>query len=147
MIENTSKCIRGRNNGRQVAKDCIHMMEMVAGGEDAQRQNPNLITIENTVPPLQHDTVQIEGLMEYTRRGLPIGPSSQIASGATGPVSLAGCLVQLNAEVLAEITLAQLINPGTPVLYGTVASVMDMKTTSFRYGAAELGMMNVAAAQ
>jgi trimethylamine--corrinoid protein Co-methyltransferase len=147
MIENTSKCIRGRNNGRQVAKDCIHMMEMVAGGEDAQRQRPNLLGIPVTVPPLQHDAAQIDGLIEYARRGLPMGPSSQIASGATGPVSLAGCLVQLNAEVLAEITLAQFVNPGTPVLYGTVASVMDMRTTSYRYGAAELGMMNAAAAQ
>ena len=147
MAENTSKCIRGRNNGSQIAKDCIYMMELVAGGEGVQREKPNLIAIENSVPPLQHDTVQIEGLMEYARRGLPIGPSSQIALGATGPVSLAGCLVQLNAEVLAGITLAQLVNPGTPVLYGTVASVMDMKTTSFRYGAAELGILNVAVAQ
>ena len=68
-------------------------------------------------------------------------------AGATGPATLAGLLVQQNAENLSGIVIAELFNPGAPILYGSVATVMDMRTGAAAFGAVELGMMNIASAQ
>lgn len=80
----------------------------------------------------------IEGMMEYTRLRQIVVPSPEIMAGATGPVTLAGMMVQHNAEVLSMITLMQLMSPGTPVLYGAVSTIMDMRTTMTRLGSPEV---------
>jgi len=89
----------------------------------------------------------IEGMMEYTRLRQIVVPSPEIMAGATGPVTLAGMMVQHNAEVLSMITLMQLMSPGTPVLYGAVSTIMDMRTTMTRLGSPEVGITHVGFAQ
>jgi trimethylamine--corrinoid protein Co-methyltransferase len=65
----------------------------------------------------------------------------------TAPATLAGLLSQTNAEILSGIVIAELFKPGAPILYGSVATVMDMRTGAAAFGAVELGMVNIAAAQ
>ena len=60
-----------------------------------------------------------------------------ILAGASGPVSLPGLLALENAEILAGITLSQLVSPGAPVVYGSTSSQMDMKTSTGPVGAPE----------
>jgi trimethylamine--corrinoid protein Co-methyltransferase len=146
-ILNTSKTFRGRCMGKQVAIDCIRMACILAGGLEELRKRPNLITISNTVSPLVLERNQTEGLIEYARVGLPVGVSSEISAGGTGPITLAGSLAVQNAEVLSGIILTQLINPGAPVLYGTVANIMDMRTGQMCLGSIEVGLLNIATAQ
>lgn len=147
QITNSSKAIKGRAHGKQAARDCIQMAEMLAGGEKDLRAKPNIHVLISTLSPLMLDKVQIEGLMEYVAKGLPCIMASAVMSGATGPVTLPGTIVQTNAEVLAHIILAQMISPGTPVVYGSASTVIDMKTSFMRYGAIEQGLINVAVAQ
>jgi trimethylamine--corrinoid protein Co-methyltransferase len=68
-------------------------------------------------------------------------------AGSTGPVTLAGVLAQQNAEILAGIVLAQLILPGTPVLYGSTSSNIDMRTGALSIGSPELSLCIGAHAQ
>ena len=68
-------------------------------------------------------------------------------AGGTGPASLAGSLVVQNAEVLSGLVIAQLVNPGTPVVYGTVSTLMDLSTGNIAYGSIEQSLLNVASAQ
>ena len=68
-------------------------------------------------------------------------------AGSTGPITLAGVLAQQNAEVLAGIALAQLVNPGVPVVYGSTSTNIDMKTGSLAIGSPELSLMTIASAQ
>jgi trimethylamine--corrinoid protein Co-methyltransferase len=68
-------------------------------------------------------------------------------AGSTSPVTLAGTLVQLNAEQLSGIVLTQLVRPGTPVLAGYIPGVVDMRSGGYLGGAVEFGMMQAAAAQ
>jgi trimethylamine--corrinoid protein Co-methyltransferase len=68
-------------------------------------------------------------------------------SGVSAPATLAGLLVQQNAEVLAGIVVSQLVNPGTPVLYGTASTVLDMRTGGAALGGPEVGLLNLATAQ
>ena len=147
QINNSNKVLKGRVNGGHVARDCIEMAEMVAGGEGEMGKKPNLYVLANCVSPLTLETSQIEGLIEYASRGLPVIIASEILAGGTGPITLAGTLVQQNAEVLSHIMLVQMVRPGAPVIYGSASSVMDMKNSNLRYGAVEQGMIDVAVTQ
>jgi trimethylamine--corrinoid protein Co-methyltransferase len=146
QLRNTDKCVRGRARGTSVARDCVTMMAMLSGEEELARR-PMLLCMVNSTSPLQWDKPMIEGMMEYVRLGQIVAPSPEIMAGATGPVTLAGMMTQHNAEVLSMITLMQLVNPGTPTLYGAVSTVMDMKTCTTRLGSPELGITHVGFAQ
>ena len=65
----------------------------------------------------------------------------------TSPVTLAGTVAQLNVEALSGVLLAQIVNPGTPVLFSIVPTTADMRTMAFLFGAVENGMMNALGAQ
>jgi len=69
--------------------------------------------------------------MEIARYGLPLVTSTAPAAGAPAPITLAGTLVQQNAEALIGVILSQLVNPGTPVFYSAVPLTMDMRTELF----------------
>jgi trimethylamine--corrinoid protein Co-methyltransferase len=86
-------------------------------------------------------------LMEIVRSGLPVALSSAPMAGLTSPITLAGTLVQLHAEELSGIALTQMLEPGTPVLYGGVPSMTDMHELDYVGGGVEFGLMNAAIAQ
>jgi trimethylamine--corrinoid protein Co-methyltransferase len=104
----------------------------------------------NPISPLQYFPEETNGILRVAESGDParlIMISPMVMMGATGPVTLAGTLVQNNAEVLAGTVLAQLVGPGTPVIYGCVSTVMDLRTAENSLGHFETGMLNVAAVQ
>ena len=67
--------------------------------------------------------------------------------GATSPVTLAGNLVIQNVDSLIGVCLTQLVNLGTPVIYGSVASATDFRDLKYITGAIEMGLLNAAGAQ
>jgi trimethylamine--corrinoid protein Co-methyltransferase len=146
-LRNSGKVIKGSPRGRSTAEDCIRMAAVLAGSEEDLRRHPNIFTTVNPVTPLQHDQGQTEGLIEYASYGLPIDITSEPQAGATAPVTLAGLLAQQTADVFSGIVLAQLVNPGTPVWYGTCGTIMDMKVGRIALGAVEAGLINAASAQ
>ncbi|RLI43750.1 hypothetical protein DRO69_08955 [Candidatus Bathyarchaeota archaeon] len=147
QIKNTEKCIRGRARGSVIAKDCLKMVSMAAGSEEELMRKPMLLCMVNPTSPLQWGTTMIEGALEYVKLRQPIIPSAEVMAGATGPATLAGTMVQHNAENLAMIVFAQILNPGAPVVYGTVSTVLDMRTGVPRLGGPELGVMAIGFAQ
>jgi trimethylamine--corrinoid protein Co-methyltransferase len=80
-------------------------------------------------------------------KGIPFLIVSGAMAGGTAPATLAGTLLVQNAEVLAGVTLAQLLRPGAPLIYGTFSGGMDMRTGAFVMGGAELALMQAATAQ
>jgi trimethylamine--corrinoid protein Co-methyltransferase len=146
-VRNSSKVIKATSRERIMAEDCLRMVALVAGGEDELRRRPYTFTTDNPVAPLHHDRDQTEGVLEFTKYGLPIDVTSEPQAGATSPVTLAGLLAQQTADVISGITIIQLANPGNPVWYGTCGSVMDMRVGRIAIGAIEMGLINVASAQ
>ncbi len=146
-VKNSSKVIKGVVRGKQKAKDCIRMASVIAGGEEALRRRPNIFTTCNIISPLEYMVEQTEGLIEYAKMGLPVDIASEPQCGATSPVTLAGTIAQQTAEILGMNVIAQLVNPGTPVLMGTVAAVMDLRNGMIALGGVEAAMINVAHAQ
>lgn len=146
-LRNSSKVIKGVVRGKQKAKDCIRMAAIVAGGEEPLKHKPNVFTTCNVISPLQFAPEQTEGLIEYAKMGLPVDIASEPQCGATSPATMAGTLALQTAEILGMMTLAQLVNPGTPVLMGTVGAAMDMRNGTISLGGVEAGLLNVAHAQ
>lgn len=146
-FKNTTKTIDGYTFGSKVAMDTIRMASIVADGEEELIKRPMLLGFHNPVSPLQHSRELTEGLMIYARYKQPVIIAPECQAGATAPATLAGLLVQQNAEILSGIVIAELTSPGAPVLYGTVSTIMDMKTGSLAYGAVEAALINVATAQ
>jgi trimethylamine--corrinoid protein Co-methyltransferase len=147
-VKNSDKVVKGTGRDKVKAEDCIRMSAILADCEmEDLRKRPPIFTTCNTVAPLQLQKGQTEGLIEYAKYGLPVDITSEVQAGATGPVTLAGSLVIQNAEVLSGITISQLVNPGTPVFYGTCTTIMDMHSGLIAMGAVEAGLFNVATAQ
>jgi len=125
----------------------MRMTAIVAGGKAALKQRPCFFAICSVGSPLQMIQMQAEGLLICAEYGQPLAMSPEAIAGATAPVTLAGLLAQQNANILAHVTLAQIYRPGTPVLYGTVSTIANMRTGTVALGAVETGLITAGAAQ
>lgn len=146
-INNTTKPIMGGVFSEDGVDRVIAMAAEVAGGMDKLVKKPFVSFISSIISPLKLDDKYTRILFKIARAGLPVATSCAPLAGATSPITLAGTLVQLNAEALTGVVMTQLVNPGTPILYSAVPTIMDMQTMSFLFGSVESGIMNAAAAQ
>ncbi len=145
--QNTGKPVMSGIMNKQGLEDVVKIASTLAGGLDNLRRRPFVGFIASITSPLKISNDQLELLIEVAEYGLPLATSTAPAAGATSPVTLAGTLVQQNAEALMGVILAQLVNPGTPALYSAVPVTMDMRTMSFLMGSIESGLMNAAITQ
>lgn len=149
-LKNTEKCVRGamvQTGGIKSAQAYIRMASVLAGGVEELRKAHYLMSCINPVSPLQYSKEALEAVIEYAKHNIPMFFSPEVQAGATGPVTLAGTLVQTIAEALGGITLAEIVNPGNPIMLGTVSTVMDMRTGQISLGAIETGILDVCTAQ
>ncbi len=124
--------------------DVLKMAALIAGGEDKLKENPIVSFITCLVKsPLQMVEDTTQKLIGVARRGFPVVVSSSPQGGSTAPILEEGMVSMINAEILAGITLAQVVNPGTPVLYGAVPVRARLDTLHDLYGAPEFVHYNV----
>jgi trimethylamine--corrinoid protein Co-methyltransferase len=130
------------------AKEILQLAYLVAGSEEAYREHP-FITHHYcpVVSPLTMDHLSTEAVMYFAEEGLPVYPTIVPNAGLTSPMSLAGTVVQGNAEFLAAATLMQMVREGTPLIYATLPTVADMRTGAYASGGIECGMLHMAHAQ
>ncbi len=142
------KPFMGSPVSRQGARDCVEMAAILWGGKDKLADTgPVSVSLISSQSPLQFHEEMAGSLIELARANQACVIDSLVMAGSSGPVTLAGVLVLQNAEILAGITLAQLVNPGVPVLYGGLSSAMDMRTGGLAVGCPELSMLVSATAQ
>jgi trimethylamine--corrinoid protein Co-methyltransferase len=144
---NTTKQISSNPFSPQDALDLYRMGVAVAGGENAFKQRPMIIINMLAVSPLHWGRNNLEAIIALARVGCPMIIGSEPQGGTTAPAPLAGQILLNVAETLAGITLAQLAQPTTPVMWGNVGSLSDMRSGRFASGAVELGLINAAANQ
>ncbi len=124
--------------GRDRAIDAINMACLGLGMNPAElAAKPALFAIINTNSPLQLDIPMAEGLIEMARAGQVVCITPFTLAGAMAPITLAGALTQQNAEALAGITLAQVVKPHCPVVYGAFTTNVDMKSGAPAFGTPE----------
>ncbi|KPK24501.1 MAG: hypothetical protein AMJ70_01740 [Dehalococcoidia bacterium SG8_51_3] len=143
LNNNTKHFMSGLTSLTQL-DNVVRMAELVAGGKKALEDNPIISFITCLVKsPLQFVDDTTATFIEVCRRGLPVAVSSSPQAGTTAPMKEAGIMAQINAEVLAGITLGQLVRPGTPVLYGSVPVRARMDTLGDSYGSVETSQYNI----
>ena len=105
---------------------------------------PRLMVLSSVNSPLVYGWGQCEGAMASAELGIPVCINSSAVAGATAPVTLAGNVVQMNAEILAALTILQLHRPGAPVVYAAHPMALDMKTGNPSISMGEVGLMSAA---
>jgi trimethylamine--corrinoid protein Co-methyltransferase len=146
-VENTGKHVIHSCRGGEMTKGFVRIAELVSGGSDALSKRPAVSFYGCPVSPLQLDRPNTEAMVECAKAGMPFTALSAAMAGASSPMPLAGTLVLLNAEVLASTVICQLFNPGTPVIYGSASSIMDMRTGVMALGAPERAIINTSAVE
>ncbi|MEL7563434.1 MAG: trimethylamine methyltransferase family protein [Dehalobacterium sp.] len=132
-IIHSDKCLMGIP-GRTL--EVLKMMDLVGilFGQNALLEKPRVLTLINSTSPLQYDQVALETMMVCSQHNQPLIVSPGPMAGATGPVTLAGNLALGNAEALAGIAISQMVNEGTPVVYGLQPTIIDMSSAAISIG-------------
>ena len=134
--------------GRARAMDGISMMAIARGiSVEEMRASPGVTTIISINSPRLFDDAMAEGLIAMAEHGQPVTVTPFTLMGAMTPVTLAAALCQQNAEALFGVVLTQLVNPGTPVMYGAFTSNVDMKSGAPAFGTPENTKANIASGQ
>lgn len=125
-------------HSRQRIHDVLEMIAIARGLTlDELRDAPSTFSIINVNSPLQYDVPMAGGIIEMARFGQPTLITPFTLAGAAAPIAMAGALAAQNAEALCGITLAQLARPGAPVIYGSAATGVDMRSGAPNYGSPE----------
>ena len=106
-----------------------------------------LISLVNGNSPLVWDATMLGAMKVYAQHRQALLVSPFIMQGANTPVTTAGALAQLNAEAVAGMAFAQLVRPGTPVVYGNTIATVSMQSGAPTYGTAETVMLGLAVTQ
>jgi len=125
----------------------LDLLAADAGGAEPLKQKPRAIFDVCPSPPLNWSEFASQNIVELARAGVPVQIVSMPLAGATAPVTLAGAIVQHAAECLAGITIHQLANPGTPIVWGGAPAIFDMSTGNTPMGAIETAMLDMGCAQ
>ncbi|MDI7275021.1 MAG: trimethylamine methyltransferase family protein [Anaerolineae bacterium] len=147
LVKHTAKPARAWIKNGLTARYVLEIYRIVAGGAEALRQRPQVEHFVEPISPLQMPRTGMEILLEFAEAGLPVSIGPMVQASATGPATLAGTLVQENAEILAALVIAQVLRPGTPVMYGGIPHIMDPRTALISFGSPEQALMAVAMVQ
>jgi trimethylamine--corrinoid protein Co-methyltransferase len=119
----------------------IEMLSVLRGGMEELRSKPRAIFAANPTAPLMWGEIVAQNVIDSARAGIPVMTIPMPLPGGNAPITLAGTLTEHTAESLSGIVLTQILNPGTPVLYGGGAILLDMKHGSSCIGAIETHLL------
>lgn len=144
MVRNTKKPIIVSGYDKQNISNIIEMAEVVMGGSEKLRDRPILAVYSEATSPLRQSEDGIGKVMACAEKMVPIIHTIGMMCGASAPVTLAGALIQGNAELLSTLVIHQLKQPGAPFFYGGTITAIDMKTMAHPYGAPEFHVLSSA---
>ncbi len=146
-LDNTTKHVMGGVYTLDGVKQVIRMAEFIAGSGDRLRQRPLISMITCSISPLRMDGQYGDLVVAIAQAGIPLVCPAEPLCGATSPVTLAGNLVIQTVDSLMGVMLTQIINPGTPVIFGSVATNTNLRDLKYLAGSVEMGLINAAGAQ
>ncbi len=143
-LNNITKHVQAGLTSLESLQDVVRLAAIAAGGAEELIVNPVISFIACVFKsPLQLVDDTTEKVFSIVETGLPLVISSSPQGGSTAPIQEAGMVAQINAEVLAGITLTQLIREGSPVLYGSVPVRARMDDLHDLYGCPEFNQYNL----
>ena len=147
LLSNTEKPVIATAYSGKGAKDLLKMGIAIAGSEEALRLRPMFTVSLGIISPLSFEPNRVDMLIEMCRFGHPFQIYTIPSTGTTSPVTLAGTLALMVAELLSGLVSTQLINPGVPVRLMGYAGTSDMRSGDFTFSSPEKTLMASALAQ
>ena len=138
MATLTDKPYQGYSLGPERINDAIEIARIARGVSREQlEREPSMSSIINTNSPLKLDTPMLQGIMALSASNQIVCVTPFTLAGAMAPVTIAGALVEQNAEALAGLVMTQVVRPGSPFIYGCFTSNVDMKSGAPAFGTPE----------
>ena len=144
----STKPLFGYAIGSERMLDAIEIVRIGRGiDRETLLKEPSITTVVNANSPLVYDKALLEGAIEMAEHNQPVIYTPFTLAGAMAPITVAGALVQQNAEALAGLAFHQCVNPGAPAIYGSFTSNVDMKSGSPAFGTPEYTQATIASGQ
>jgi len=146
-LDNTTKHIMGGVYTPEGVNQVIRMAEIVAGSAQRLRERPVISMIACSISPMKLDKHYGDMVVTIADAGVPLVVPAEPLCGATSPVTLAGNIAIQTVDSLMGVMLTQVVKPGTPVIFGSVATSTDLRDLKYLAGSIEMGLINAAGAQ
>lgn len=127
-MRNSTKPIIGGATDVDGVLRTFELLKAVLGTEENVRKKPYTIFDVCVTSPLKWSTIGAKNIIDCAVRDIPLELISAQITGATGPITLAGAILQHTVEIISGLVLAQLVKPGHPVVYGGAPCIFNMKT-------------------
>ena len=128
------------------AQDSVDMAKILFGDQFVE-ENAVMTSLININSPLTFDSIMVGAMETYARHNQASIVSPFIVGGAMAPVTVAGTLAQVLAEVLAGVAYNQLVRPGAPVIFGAFVTSIDMNSGAPTFGSPEASQILYGAGQ
>ena len=126
------------------AADSVEMSEILFGGLNGRTVMTSLVNINS---PMTFDGIMMGALEVYAQANQAAIVSPFIVGGAMAPVTVAGTLTQVLAEILAGVSYSQLVRAGAPVIAGAFVTSIDMNSGAPTFGTPEASHITYGAGQ
>lgn len=127
-LENVEKMIWVQPYTLETVEYLVQLGVVAAGGEENLRKHPQLNFITCALSPFMVKDMDVEIILQCARRGIPMMPCSLPGSGATGPVTTPAVVTMSAAETLMLLCMAQVIQPGLPIVNTSLQFSTDMRS-------------------
>ncbi len=146
-LDNTTKHIMGGVYTAEGVASVVRMAEIAAGSTEAFLRRPIISMVACSISPFKLDGNYGDLVITIAKHGIPLVVPAEPLCGATSPVTLAANITVQTVDSLMGVMLSQIVNPGTPVIFGSVATNTDLKDMKYLAGSIEMGLINAASAQ
>jgi len=144
---NCSKHVQHDSITADEAKLEVKLASLIVGGEKELKKRPIFSVVSCPIAPLSFEKGAVEAQVEFAKAGIPIASMSMSLSGLSAPVTMAGTIINANAENLASLVISQVASPGAPHIYSFESMPIDMQTGYMNNSAPELPFICAAGAQ
>lgn len=142
-LTNSQKPALASPENKQTAEALVQMGAAAAGGYHNLQERPLMMLGGCTISPLSIPDSTVAATITAAKYNIPAMILTMAMSGGMAPVTLAGCLVVANAEILAALTLSQIVRKGAPFIYGSSTGTLDMRhNAAAMVGCPELGLIS-----
>jgi trimethylamine--corrinoid protein Co-methyltransferase len=144
---NTGKLTYGGSAEEQEFELMLKIVEILTGDREIMRKKAYFPGYIDPISPLGQDDGMVRVLLRYSEYNLPVFVMVMALAGGTAPASLAGLLVQQNAEVLSSIAISKCVTKSPKIIYGSVSCPLDMRSGAAATGSPEFSLIGVGAIQ
>jgi len=146
-LVHSSKLSYGSSGDPKEFELMLRIAEILLGDREEFRKTSLFPGYIDPISPLGHDTGMTETILRHMEWDSPVFVTVMALAGGTAPASLAGLLVQQNAEVLSSIAIARCVSKIPKIIYGSVSCPLDMRSGIAATGAPEFSLIGVGAIQ